>query len=1231
MTTRRKDKQKQPAKASHQAKTPFDKVIEGLEKTSINNVSAFNEFLTAIQRAYASTDREEEKQKVSLRLEKFLTAAGKRLNKLRERNKNKSKSKDDLPLDKKNLIQICLSLSTKASDESMVLPLRRQSLYFLMKNGLKLTQLAEEKEAEPIKQFVRSSSSSSSQPQSLDKLAIAKAFIRVLANDLQSKDLKYLKNGLLEFFNLPAETQVYDELLQSLPTMIEQNPSVDLFIILQHILAGDNEHITSDTIDLRTKIYTTHGFATNIIQDLIEKSANQGKTGIYRGALIECINENKDQTLRQYLASELHKKPSLLKTINSSKKLPKERKFTKEELTQANVINTNAGEDDFFQQAANFFEQPGLGFDNKTDFDQKLTDLIELGKQKEEDNEIIAIFLSDDKQDNMPAVQYWLGEAYFYQENWDEAFKYYVAAAQQQHTKAYYALKTLAKVIEQKPTLEKLNDQIATALTDMATDELDTATDELDYEDLWELKCTDPIAAQWQRYDALDNRLTELKNYQTLHQRLQRSQIAIGNRQIKQIEARMRRCALNVYCQDLTDTKAKDLLTAYYQSETAKWQLVTSYVYEANRHTRDDPQVERYARAFALLWPQQDLAQLCEDLRKHEQDSSSYYGEDLSDDSDDEQAESFVKLAPQMQTPTKAVRDIHEHIGKQNLTKFNKFLEKIANLGPDKNSTKYNDLLRELGTIFEKNIIDNSNVKSGRINDDYNMLNKHVNQGHVAFSALADINTNFRILQLRGIDYKLDKWNLPHRRQYRERIKYLHSNGGLAELGLYSEAVYRKAGIPYGLERTHLQKYQLEKLAKLLQLRLKYFLMQPYDATHFVFNDQQPNHTYTSCGDYIQKYYSENYDKFIKFLDLQINRQSEFGKLLYNNGNFFISCGDMPRHPGRYAYGNKFYSDQQDKNKNNRLRPRYNRGEPGHPHSGVIFLMLNHLSDYANHTCNHVPSLIANKNIGLGTRIAHERESSFFSYIPKGRLKAVHFAKYPSFKSETHQPTHFFKYGLTKELYLQFRSLIVNSAPHSDKQRLAITALGEYLTVYYQYYLYFNMAKSNLAEDQHLLFRTAQGNFSYVPDPKSLPDHSKKAAQKNTVLGKRKNHVLTTDEAADENTQQDANVTSSRKKQRLSEKSIVSEQDETMPEAEDSDSTAIASTSSNRGFCLQDLLTDDEEEQEVIIQQQSPSRSPDSLFGSRSPSPEQQDYELAEEDVTDEEDVSTYSSGIRPF
>ena len=240
----------------------------------------------------------------------------------------------------------------------------------------------------------------------------------------------------------------------------------------------------------------------------------------------------------------------------------------------------------------------------------------------------------------------------------------------------------------------------------------------------------------------------------------------------------------------------------------------------------------------------------------------------------------------------------------------------------------------------------------------------------------------------------------------------------------------------------------------------------------------------------------------------------------------FVSCGDVPRHALKYAYGMKFYKGHYGE----RLKPRWNdQGIAEHPYSGKVFVTLHSLENYLDENPIHVTSANLAGRIQVADMIAEERETTFPAYIGADRLVIEHIAKYPSFPGASAQAgyerkVHLRKYGLDEEDFAIFHAAVredhgggktdnppkaategakEESAPDEPKEEEGFSIpsyhrIGAWLVNYHEARLLELARRSaeNSDPPMILVYRDAEGNLSRDLPPTSTIDAVRFAVRK---------------------------------------------------------------------------------------------------------------------------------------
>jgi hypothetical protein len=207
-----------------------------------------------------------------------------------------------------------------------------------------------------------------------------------------------------------------------------------------------------------------------------------------------------------------------------------------------------------------------------------------------------------------------------------------------------------------------------------------------------------------------------------------------------------------------------------------------------------------------------------------------------------------------------------------------------------------------------------------------------------------------------------------------------------------------------------------------------------------------------------------------------------------NQYNPFLSTGDTPHHALKYAYGLKIYGGKNEEekleNKRKMLHPRWRlNGRAERPYVGKVYVTLHPVKDYlGKNKPNNIPELFSQGRITMGNVIVQEKETSFFGYLPGGRLLIQHKAKYLSFNRK-YQKRYQFKYGIGEELYSLFRRAFLKYAPHTKERIFLETLLGQYLCSYQEICLIDEIKRIAQEKNNVLVYKDRFGHFVLgVPD-----------------------------------------------------------------------------------------------------------------------------------------------------
>jgi len=570
--------------------------------------------------------------------------------------------------------------------------------------------------------------------------------------------------------------------------------------------------------------------------------------------------------------------------------------------------------------------------------------------------------------------------------------------------------------------------------------------------------------------------------------------------------------------------KATELLVFHYKKNNGNWSLLTSLTYELQRHDLSDIEIKKFLILLHHVDPKllaeitlifiekfkqmirkdlewandksiENLMELFDGvkdndnygqlknamiiglqslLENREQETSNYYGENLSDDSDDED-ESKRQASDKLLGASK-------NTTRQSYKKPEEVALKILNAIENKKiSTE-----AEYKSLREKihNELGNCSsalptaVKSSRVRDDLAILNHYSAQGKIS-DALQIITTKFCVAQTRGLHFSTSLWGAEQRRRFRREAS--DKDRPFHHKPLFSYAVYKHAQVEDFSDLSTYTQYKLEKSARLIQYNLRQL-----EGLSQLENEELPDwlkkssitiRKFSSRATQLQQLYSNNYEKYHQFLKWQV--QKENCCFISTVANPYVSmCSIESSDAAQYAHGNKFYEGQDF----TRLRPQWNSElRAQHPHSGFIYASVHPLDDYVSDS-HYVPADNMLAKLSISWRIVGERETSFNSWIKGGRVEYIMDARFPSFHHQEHPKIFEYKYGISKILYDVFRNLLGKESPHSFKRRLYVFLLGEYLSIWKTVRIIEIIDKERIKMDGGvLLFRTAQGDFSLLP------------------------------------------------------------------------------------------------------------------------------------------------------
>lgn len=454
-------------------------------------------------------------------------------------------------------------------------------------------------------------------------------------------------------------------------------------------------------------------------------------------------------------------------------------------------------------------------------------------------------------------------------------------------------------------------------------------------------------------------------------------------------------------------------------------------------------------------------------IQDEEKVHRTYFGEEVSDNSDDDEEKSFQNLSLPVKQATFAYSRGIFH--KANLSGAKTILQSIVE--KKKQFEKNKPVLKTTEKIGK------TPNPSETVITDLTELNHWRRLGKLQEGLKRSARTRFVIAQYRGITYKITDWRTQARRE--------HRNMAEIKAPLFSASVYKEANLPYTTNCLENKEANAELLNYAKELK-KQLLALRKTGSHFK-KCKDYKYQFDSVYDCLQQEYTKDYDKFGKILaegKITSEKKGEVKLNLPNASNPFLSTGDTPLHALKYAYGIKPYEGHQHE----RIHPRWRKDEKGQigqaewPYSGKLYVTLHSVAEYYQDTPvhiishNHLGRLRINDN-AKGYQIINERETTFPAYIPEGRVFHTHIAKYPSFNGP-YKSIYASKYGLDKEFYNLFQQALRDFPPGSVELESTRVLLGEYLCHYHQFRLLDVVQEEVKAKNMVLVYVDERGDLS---------------------------------------------------------------------------------------------------------------------------------------------------------
>jgi hypothetical protein len=444
-------------------------------------------------------------------------------------------------------------------------------------------------------------------------------------------------------------------------------------------------------------------------------------------------------------------------------------------------------------------------------------------------------------------------------------------------------------------------------------------------------------------------------------------------------------------------------------------------------------------------------------LHKHEDEQGCYYGDDLSDDSDEEDSIvenlttgkfNHFKLIAEIQDKEKFFWNTTWRT-----TPLNCGLEdRLEILINDKDITP--EKLKKITT----DLIDRARKRSTLILDttaknDFDELNETIKQGKEDLSSsINNVKTKFFITGYRGINYMTDRWSADSRR--------FHRNLNELYLPQYSEMVLKTLPYCFYTELSSKNDFTTSKddqislnLEASQLINFMYGLRNYGSCIDYAGKEDKKSskilYIFNNVGDCLQDWFSNGINQYLgRYQQLRITYPQYWGKNLQSAHNPNVAFGNIPYHSLKYTYALKEYYP-------NSIDARYHRdGTLEYSHVGKVYAAIFSLEEIIDKNINRVSEMDRQGRINIDFRIAPEKETSFLSFVEADKIFYQLVAKYPSFKKNFDELSYDiksiyqYKYGLNEKLYTYFKRLIALSKPNSLLRAGVIKLLSEWLCAY---------------------------------------------------------------------------------------------------------------------------------------------------------------------------------------
>lgn len=306
-------------------------------------------------------------------------------------------------------------------------------------------------------------------------------------------------------------------------------------------------------------------------------------------------------------------------------------------------------------------------------------------------------------------------------------------------------------------------------------------------------------------------------------------------------------------------------------------------------------------------------------------------------------------------------------------------------------------------------------------------------KGSITQKQLAGIRTRFFIAQYRGINYMEDRWNADSRRYHWKINEAGDEKKRIPSSVQFSENVLKT--LPYCFY-TELNRdndfHHVDDLKRALQARaisLRGFFNELDEiglCVDYTDDSKKSGYAFNSIGDRLQHRFSNGIDSYLNHLQALRNEWIYWRRNLASAHNPAIATGSTPYHALKYGYGLKKYYPHP-------LLPRYHQdGSLEYLHVGKFYISLHPFTEIlSGKGIKRVSHLDHNGQVVIERDISPEKETSFLGLIDEGKVFDQYVIKYPSFKGP-YKPIYASKYGLDKQLYQIFQRLIQLSKPSNE-------------------------------------------------------------------------------------------------------------------------------------------------------------------------------------------------------